>query len=133
MGLKAVSIIVDVDFGIPGSRSLSFATAYQANIPERPAVININLTSTASLTLGGGTTNTADVIIGPTTSVASGTGTVIGTYRNTMTGVVIVGVGVNTESASQIQFLLPMGWYFAIRQTAGTVTIISTFDQAVSQ
>ncbi len=134
MGLKAVSVIVDVDvnWGVPNPVVVSLATAYQAQDPTRPAVININMNSVASLTLGGGTTNTADIVIGPTAAVASGTGTVIGKYRNTMTGAVIVGVGVNTDASSQIQFLLPIGWFYAVRQTSGTVTIISVFDQAVS-
>lgn len=134
MGLKAVSVIVDLDvnWGVPQTIAPSFATAYQAQDPTRPAILNINLNSVAALTLGGGTTNTADIIIGTTPAVAAGTGTVIGKYRNTMSGTVVIGIGINTDASSQIQFLLPIGWYWAIRQTAGTVSIVSAFEQAVS-
>lgn len=132
MGLKAVSVVIDMDWGVPQSLTPSFATAYQAQDPTRPAIININLNSVAVLTLGGGTTNTADIVIGATAAVAGGTGTIIGKYRNTLTGTVIIGVGLNSDASSQIQFLLPIGWYWAIRLTAGTVSIVSTFEQAVS-
>ncbi len=132
MGLKAVSVIANVNFGVPVARTINFATAYQALVPTQPAVISINLNATASLTLGGGTTCTADVIIGPDNTVTGGSGFVIGKYRNSMTGSVIVGVGLNTDSSSQIQFLLPAGWYYAVRQTSGTVSIVSAFDQTVA-
>lgn len=132
MGLKAVSVVVDMNWGVPQSLTPAFATAYQAQDPTRPAIVNLNLNSVAALTLGGGTTNTADIVIGPTAAVAAGTGTVIGKYRNTLTGTVIIGVGLNSDASSQIQFLLPIGWYWAVRLTAGAVTIVSTFEQAVS-
>lgn len=134
MALKAVSVVVDLDvnWGVPTPLTPAFATAYQAQDPTRPAILNINLNSVASLTLGGGTTNTADIVIGPTAAVASGTGTVIGKYRNTLTGALVVGLAVNSDASSQIQFLLPIGWYWAVRQTSGTIVIVSTFEQAVS-
>lgn len=138
MSIKSVSAdwsqapVTPVVFGTPVPLTLSLATAYQASNPLKPSIININLNSVASITLGGGTVNTADVLIGATSAVASGTGTVIGRYRNTVSGAVVIGVGINTDSASQIQFLLPAGWYYAIRQTSGTVNITSAFEQSVA-
>lgn len=118
-------------FSVPNTRTLSLATAYQASDPTKPATVTLNLSSTASLSLAVGTTNTADILIGSTTAVATGTGTVIAKYSNSLTGTLVVGLALNTASASPIMFALPIGWYFAIRQTGGTVTITSAYDQAV--
>lgn len=118
--------------GAPNSRTLSLATAYQATDTTKAAVVSINLTSTATLSLSGGTTNTADILIGPTNSVAGGTGTVIQKYANTNTGVLTIGLNLSTVSAVGYTLALPTGWYFAVRQTAGTVGITSAFDQSAS-
>lgn len=118
-------------FGAPTSRALSLATAYQATTAGSAAVVTVNLSSTAALSLSGGTTNTADIVIGSTNAVASGTGTIIGRYANTNTGALTIGLNLSTTSASAYTFALPANWYFAIRQTAGTVTIASAFDQVV--
>lgn len=117
--------------GIPNTRTLALATAYQATTITKAAVITLNLTSNAGLTLGGGTTNTAAIIIGATNAVASGTGTTVGTYSNALTGTLVVGVAINAVATQPITFVLPAGWFFAIRQTSGTVTISSAFDQSV--
>lgn len=117
--------------GSPNSRSLSFGTAYQATTSTKPAVVTVNLSSTASLTLGGGTTNTAVVYMGSTTSVNVGTGTAIGTYSNAFTGTVVIGVALSNASTQTVTFALPAGWYFAVLQSAGSVTVSSAFDQSV--
>lgn len=117
--------------GSPTSRSLSLATAYQATDNTKPAHVSLNLTSTASFSLSGGTTNSADVLIGSTNGVAGGTGTIVGKYSNSVTGTIAVGLNMNSVSAAPISFVLPAGWYFAIRQTSGAVTITSAFDQAL--
>lgn len=118
-------------FGSPNSRTLSLATAYQATNTAKPAIVTINLTSTANFSLTGGTTNTADVLIGSTNGVASGTGTIMGKYANSVTGTIAVGLNMNSQAANTYTLALPAGWYFAVRQTAGTVTITSAFDQSV--
>lgn len=117
--------------GAPTSRAVSLATAYQATDPTRPALVTVNLTSTASLSLSGGTTNTADIVIGSTNGVAGGTGTAIGKYANTNTGALTIGLALSTVSAVSYTVALPAGWYFAVRQTAGTVAVTSAFDQSV--
>lgn len=116
--------------GTPNTRSLSLATAYQATNTVKPAVVNVNLTSTATLSLLGGTTNSATVVIGSTNAVSSGTGTVICNYSNSNTGGLTIGLNIATVATSTCSFALPIGWYFAVRQTAGTVTITSAFDQS---
>jgi len=117
--------------GTPTARTLSLATAYQATDTSKPAVVTVNLTSTATLSLTGGTTNTAQIVIGSTNGVASGTGTVINQYSNTNTGALTVGLNLSTVSAVPATFTLPAGWYFAVRQTSGTVSITSAFDQSL--
>lgn len=118
-------------FGIPNVRTLSLATAYQATDITKPAIVTVNLSSTASISLSGGTTNTASIVIGSTNAVASGTGTVICAYANSNTGTLTIGLGLNTVQTGPCSFALPTGWFWAVRQTAGTVTISSAFDQSV--
>lgn len=118
-------------FGAPTTRTLSLATAYQATTTTKPAIVTVNLTSTASFSLTGGSTNTADILIGSTSGVATGTGTIMCKYGNSSTAGVAVGVGVTGIQGSTCTLALPTGWFFAIRQTAGTVTIVSSFDASV--
>lgn len=117
--------------GSPTSRSLSLATAYQATTTTKAANVNINLTSTASISLSGGSTNTATVYIGSTNGVASGTGTAICLYSNSNTGTLTIGLNLSTVASVPCSFALPSGWFFAVLQSSGTVTISSAFDQAI--
>lgn len=117
--------------GAPIARTLSLATAYQATDPTRPAMVTVNLTSTASISLSGGTTNSASVLEGTTTGVATGTGSVMCVYTNSNTGALTIGLSLATVSATTCTIALPAGAYFAIRQTSGTVTIGSAWDQSV--
>lgn len=117
--------------GTPNARSLTLATAFQATDNSRAAMVTVNLTSTATLSLSGGTSNSATVVIGATSAVASGTGTVIANYSNTNTGALTIGLNLSTVSAVPVTFALPKSWFFAVLQTAGTVSITSSFDQAI--
>lgn len=117
--------------GSPTSRALSLATAYQATTTTKAASVNINITSTASISLSGGSTNSATVYIGSTNAVASGTGTPICSYSNSNTGTLTVGLNLSTISAVPCHFDLPIGWFFAILQSSGTVTITSAYDQSI--
>jgi hypothetical protein len=118
-------------FGAPTVRTVALATAYQASNPAKPALLNINLTSTANLSLSGGTTNSAAVVIGSTSAVAAGTGTVICQYNNASTGTLTIGLNTNAIQASTCSFALPVGWYWAVRTISGTITVSSAFDQVV--
>lgn len=117
--------------GAPTSRTLSLATAYQATTTAKPATIVVNLTSTAAISLSGGATNTATVVMGSTNGVAGGTGTAICNYTNSNTGTLTIGLNLSTIAGSTCSFSLPAGWYFAVRQTAGTVTVTSAFDSTL--
>lgn len=115
----------------PTARTLTLATAFQATDNTKPSIVSLNLTSTAALTLTSGQTHTADIVIGATNAVASGTGTVVGRYSNSLTGTLVVGLAINTNSIAPVSFVLPAGWFAAIRQTSGTVTIVSAYDQSI--
>jgi hypothetical protein len=117
--------------GTPNTRSLSLATAYQASNTAKGASVNVNLTSTATLSLSGGTTNAAVVYIGSTSAVASGSGTPICRYSNSNTGTLTLGLNLSTIAAVPCHFDLPTGWYFAVLQTSGTVTITDAYDEAI--
>lgn len=124
------SAVTPFAVGAPNSRSLSLATAYQATDNTKPAMVTVNLTSTANFSLSGGTTNSADVVIGSTNAVAVGTGTVVGKYSNSVTGTIAVGLNLNSVAANTYILVLPAGWFFAVRTTAGSVTVTSAFDQS---
>jgi hypothetical protein len=117
--------------GAPNTRSVSLSTAYQASNSAKPCQVTVNLSSTASLTLTTGTTNTALVIIGSTSAVASGTGTQVGSYSNSLTGSLVVGLNISTSSTQTVSFVLPAGWYFAVVPQTGTVNVASAFDQSL--
>lgn len=143
MGLKAVSDMSEGQvqtlmdtcmadcINAPTTMAVTLGTAFQATDPTRGALCVVNLTSTASLTLGGGQTHTANVVIGATAAVAAGTGSVVAVYTNSQTGTVVIGVGLNAQLSTPCAFYLPRGWYFAVRQVAGTITITSAFDQPI--
>ena len=118
--------------GTPNSRSLSLATAYQATDPTKLSVFTITITSTANFSLSGGTTNTAKIVVGPTNAVASGTGTTFGNYANSIAGTIAVGLNMNSAQTFSYTVFVPPGYYIAILQTSGTVSISSAFDQSVA-
>lgn len=117
--------------GSPTTRSVSLATAYQCTDNTKPCAFSINVTSTANFSVLGGTTNSGDVLLGSTNGVAGGTGTIIGRYSNSVTGTIAVGLNMNSVYAGQYVVMVPAGWWIAVRQTAGTISIASAFDQAL--
>lgn len=118
-------------YGAPNTRTLAQNTAYQCTDPTRSCEFSINLSSAPTLTLAGGSTNTASIIIGPTSAVASGAGTAVGSYSNALTGTVVVGIALNAGSQNTVTVPVPAGYYMAIRTTSGTVTVSSAYDSSV--
>lgn len=117
--------------GAPNTRALSLATAYQATTTTKGASVNINLTSTAAISLTGGTTNAATVYMGATNAVATGTGTPVCRYANSNTGALTIGLNLNTISGVPCHFDLPAGWFFGIVLGSGAVTITDAYEQAI--
>lgn len=116
----------------PVPLSLALSTAYQASTPSRPVVITINLWSQSSFTLAGNAPKEGGIWVGDSAGVASGIGAKLGEYSNVLSGVAVVGLTVLATQSQNYSFLLPAGWYYAVRQTVGTgLTIVSAFEQAV--
>lgn len=120
-------------YGQPTTRTFALATAYQCTDTTKPCVFTITLTSTANLTLTAGTSNTADIVVGTTAGIASSGGVTIAKYSNTLTGTLVVGLALNTNSNASYTINMPAAGYMAIRQTSGTVTVVnSSTEQTVS-
>lgn len=116
--------------GAPVTRTLSFATAYQASTSTKPANVSIIIDCTTTVALGSAQANTVELIIGATNAVASGTGTLADTFRSDLSVSIIISLGFTGRQA--LQCTLPIGYYFAVRRTVGTgMTIISAFDQVL--
>lgn len=117
-------------FSIPTLRTgIAKGVAYQALNPAKPAIITITLNAISNATLTIATNNAANILIGATNAVATGTGTVVGKYNNTLS----VGVLISTGIANTYTINLPAGYFFAILNANNTtgVTIDSVVDQQV--
>lgn len=121
-------------FSIPTLRTpINKATAYQALVTTKPAIITITLSSTSSFTLTGNVSNEANIVMGSTNAVATGTGQVMAKYANILGGGLVVGVSVTNKSTQTYTINLPAGYFFAILNANNTtgVTIDSVFEQTV--
>ena len=127
----AVPSAAQFPVGSPNSRSISLATAYQCTDPTKPCIVTINIQSTAAISLSGGQTNTGNALIGTTTGVATGTGTILCVHGNSNTGTLTIGLNLSTIATTQCTLPVPIGQYFAVRQISGTITILSAFDQSM--
>lgn len=131
--LNKPSIPPAFSIGAPSSRSLSLATAYQAANPSKDTLITVNLQSTSSVSLAGAVNNEGGVWIGATSAVASGTGTEVGVHKNNFGGTLVLGLNLSQTVAQTVSFILPAGWYFAVRQTLGTgLNVVSAYDQPIN-
>lgn len=117
--------------GQPAARTIALGTAYRPTVTGKSALFTVTLTSTATITLTGGATNSADLVIGPAATISTTGGTVVGKYANTNTGALTVGLSLSTVMTNSYTLAIPPGWYFAIRSTAGTVSVVSAFEQAL--
>lgn len=117
-------------FGPCVSITPSFATAYQAVDPTKPAMITVIVDLTTTVAVGAPQANTVELIIGPTSAVAAGSGTLADTYRSDLS-VTLISLGFTGRQ--KVFALLPVGYFWAIRRTSGTgITIVSAFDQTVT-
>lgn len=117
----------------PTVRTLSLATAYQATDPTKATFVTINVTSTSSISLSGTSNNEGGIYIGATNAVATGTGSKVGEYKNSLGGALVVGLTVSSSQTQPYSVMLPAGWYWSVRQTVGTgMTIVSCFEQPMA-
>jgi hypothetical protein len=118
---------------VPTTRVVTLATAYQATDITKASFVTINITATSSVSLSGTSNNEGGVWIGATNAVATGTGSQVGAYKNALGGTLVVGLTVTSAQTQPYSFMLPAGWFWAVRQTVGTgMSIVSTFEQALS-
>lgn len=117
--------------GTANSRTLALGTALQATDNTKPAVFTITLTSTASFSLSGGTTNNADVVIGTTSGIGTSGGQTLGKYSNSITGTIAVGLNMNSVMTNTYTVHIPTGGWVAVRLTSGTVTASLAWDQSL--
>ncbi len=119
-------------FSHPTARSVSIATSYQSTAAGLPSSFFLNLTSTSTISLAGTTNNEGGVWMGPDASVASTGGTKVCDYKNSFGGSLVIGLTLSTSQSAQCVVMLPAGWYFAVRQTAGSgMTISTAFEQGI--
>lgn len=116
----------------PVSRSLSFATAYQASNIAKPANLTVIIQLATSIAIGS-VSNTVQLWIGPAADVTSGSGgtstALADTFRCDLS-VTLITLSNTTRQA--LKAVIPVGYYFAILRTVGTdMTISSAYDQAV--
>lgn len=116
-----------------GPNIISIGVPAQALNVDKPAMITLNLASTATLSLLGGINNIGEVRIGPAAAgLATGaSGTVVANYRNGLTGSVVLGISMQNDAQGAVSVALPAGWFLCVRQMGGTITIVSAFDQQV--
>lgn len=114
----------------PNARTLAFATAYQATDTTKPAFVQVAISCTATVALGSAQTNTVELRIGSTNSVASGGGTQVDVTSTSLSVSVIISIGWTGQQTLKAN--LPIGFFFAARQTAGTgCSVSSSSDQSV--
>lgn len=118
-------------FSAPSALSVAASTAYQAADPTKPAIATVTLSSSATISLAGGTTNTAAVYVGSTSAVATTGGTQVCGYTNSNTGALTIGLNLATVATQPCTFTIPTGYYFAYRTSSGTVTATNAVVAAV--
>lgn len=116
---------VGVTPGAPAAMTIAFATAYQVADPTKAAHINIMLESNYVTTVAGTSADEIEVRIGPTNGVATGSGTQVATWKTSLTGISLT-VGLGLIQRNPVAFMLPIGWYFAVRRISGTTATISS-------
>lgn len=119
-----------ITVGAPSARTLALATAYQCANVSRACFISVTLQAQSAISLTGASNNEGAVTLGSTTAVATGTGSNVAIYKNNLGGGLVVGLNLNSQQANTYAVAVPVGYYFAIRQTAGTgLQVVSAFDQ----
>lgn len=109
----------------PTSRSLSLATAYQCTNTNKPCVLTLSVACPLTLSVLSTQTCAGEVRLGSANTVASGGGTNIAPIQRQAGG--ILGLSTNDYETKTIN--VPTGWYFAVRSTTGSPSVVSAFDQ----
>lgn len=113
--------------GPVNTRTLAYATAYQATNPAKAALITVSLATNVVVVVAGGTDAQVSMKVGPTNSIASMT--TVATYRKNFGGVTLLGAGGWFKDCAT--FAVPAGYYFALSQDLGTTNIDTAVDVQV--
>lgn len=119
--------------GSPTSRTLVMGTVYQATDPAKAAFVTANIDTSLSAIVGA-LNNVVELRIGSSSAgLAAGTsGFPVARTRTGITGLLAV-VGLLLGTGDSLTSLLPVGWFFCVRQATGSgSTISSAFDQSLS-
>lgn len=137
--LNKPAIPAAFSIGAPAALTVTLgASAYQANNSAKDAVVVLNVGATSTQTLLSTTeaSQKIEVVVGATSGAVTGatpTGAKVGQFESTQSNTVVVGLTLNQKNAGTITFLLPAGYYFRVRQTAGSQGFLtSAFDQAIN-
>lgn len=126
-GSVGVCPVTSTTTSAPTQRSVSLSTAYQCTDTARPCMVTATMTCPLTLSLLAGATCAGEFRIGSANNVATGGGTNIAPIQRNASG--ILGLSTNDYETNTVK--VPVGWFFAIRQTTGSgMSIISVFDQA---
>lgn len=106
------------------SQSVSFATAYRPADTTKPYMVSVMIDATYTIAVAGTVGDTVELWIGSATTVATTGGSKAASWRAQLTGVLTL-VGAGTGQRGQLSALVPAGYYFAVRRTAGTTATIS--------
>ncbi|OWY32867.1 hypothetical protein [Herbaspirillum aquaticum] len=126
------SIVSAPAYSLPAAKTVAMDTAFQCADTSKGCIISVTVGSTASLSLSGGTANTADMVIGTTSGIGSTGGTTWARYRSTLTGTLVAGLAVNTDGNQTFEFKLPAGAYGAVRTTGGSPAIVLATEQTTN-
>lgn len=118
MGFTSVRPPIVVTTYGSGGRPVN-STAFTPNA-LRDTFVSYSLSSTATITLAGGATNTAIL----ETSPDGTTWTSINEYSSGLTGTLIIGVTINNAQISPVVGIVPAGFQCRIRTSVGTVTFL---------
>lgn len=117
----------------PGNVSTTFGTVQQALDPSAPAFVSATIDASYTIAVAGSVGDTVELRVGPSaTGLAAGTsGYVVSSWRSSLTGLLTL-VGAGTGDRSQLTALIPTGWYYVVRRTAGsTATLTSVVNIAL--
>lgn len=118
--------------GNPSARTFALATGYQCTTPAKPCLFTITLQAQSAISLLGASNNEGQILIGSTSAVGSGTGTVTATYKNNLSGTLVVGLNLNSQQANTYSVFVPANQWAAVRQTAGSgLQVVSVLEQVL--
>ncbi|WP_242176568.1 hypothetical protein [Pseudomonas sp. MONT-RG-20F-20-E-7-02] len=114
--------------GTPLAKTLAFGTAYQADVPTKPAFVSIIVDVNHVVTVAGALSDELELRIGPDVNVVAATnptGYPVAKFKKSIVGIAIT-VGLQIGQTGQMATAIPAGWYYGVRRISGTAATISS-------